>query len=78
MVEGGDVIYRDGKYIPTITTPDGSIMEIGTFNNREEAGAAYLAKLAELYPPEPAPIVDPKKHHTLSAVGITTNPFSVG
>jgi hypothetical protein len=75
--EGGDVIHRDGKHIPHITAPDGKVIEIGAFDTREEAGAAYLAKLAELYPPGPAPKVDPKKHHSLAAADIITKPFSL-
>jgi len=75
--EGGDVILRDGKYIPHITGRDGKVIEIGEFASREEAGQAYLAKLAELYPPEQPPKIDPAKHHSLAAADITTKPFSL-
>lgn len=76
--EGGDVTRRDGKYIPHITAKDGTVIEIGAFTTREEAGQAYLAKLAELYPPGPAPTVDPNKHHSLSAAGIVTKTVGIG
>lgn len=77
MAEGGDVIMRDGKYIPHITARDGKVIEIGEYATREEAYTAYLAKAKELYPPDPPPKVDPAKHHSLAAAGITTKPFSL-
>jgi hypothetical protein len=53
-------------------TPDGSVEEIGEFDTREEATAAY--KALELYPPpEPTP-VDQDKHQTLDGADLTNSP----
>lgn len=61
----GAFTHKEGKWCPTLPGPDGTVIEIGMFNTREEAAAAYKMKHAELYPPAPPTKIHPTKHHVL-------------
>jgi hypothetical protein len=73
----GDFSQHDGKWFVTVATPNSGDTKLGPFETREKAGAAYIAKVNELYPPSPPSYVDPTKHHSLAASGIITGPTKI-
>lgn len=58
-----------------VTCPDqtGTVHHIGDYATRDEANAAYKTAHAKVNPPPEPTVVDPNKHHSLSADNLETS-----
>jgi hypothetical protein len=73
----GNFTLREGKWFVSIRNPRGGVVEYGGFDTREEAAEGYKAEVARMYPLPPPPVVDPARHHSLDATGLTTDPTKI-